>query len=187
MSFKLLSRERVTHRWLTLEDTLVPSKSRNIPTARNEHSFHSQQPRLDPQVSQHSLMVIPVSQLQEHTREEVSWFCRVLLCASSSLWWHTTFQLFQKTHPWVWISARTPSCGHPSIQMSLKSPESKPNHHSSALFTKGGEEVMCCALGGPTGQSLLGFPAGSRKPGGSHTPVLEFISVVWLSLTASIL
>lgn len=42
MSFKLLSRERVTHRWLTPEDTLVLSKSSNMSTARNEHSFHSQ-------------------------------------------------------------------------------------------------------------------------------------------------
>lgn len=83
MSFKLLSRERVTHRWLTPEDTLELSKSSNMPTARNEHSFHSQQPWLDPQVSQTSLMGIPVSQLQEHTHDEVSWFCRVLVCASS--------------------------------------------------------------------------------------------------------
>lgn len=83
-------------------------------------------------------------------------------------WAVLTFQLFQKTHLWVWISARTPSCGHPSIQVPLKPSEFKPNHLSSALFTKGAEGVMMsCALCAPTGQSLLGVPAGSRKPGGS--------------------
>lgn len=101
-NFKLLSRRRVTQGWLTPENTPVPRKSSNMPTARNEHSFHSQQPLLDPQVSQPSLMGIPVSQLQQHTHEEVSWFCRVLVSASSEFSDDTpllvlTFQLFQET------------------------------------------------------------------------------------------
>lgn len=119
-----------------------------------------------------SLMGIPVSQLEEHIQEEVSWFCRVLACASSEssdvtpLPGSAYLPAVPKTL-WEWISARTPSCGHPSIQTSLKPSEPKPNRLSSALFTKGAEGTMCCALGVPTGQSLLGIPAGSRKPRGS--------------------